>query len=69
MLGRAVFLTDLEKWFTKPTSQKTEVHEELIDLLCNRGLTWPPNVEGFSQCMSYKRSKISSTTGTRSFLQ
>ena len=69
MLGRAVSLKDLEKWFFKPTYQKTEVHEELIDLLYSRGLTWPPNVEGFSQCVTYKRSRLSSTTGTCPFLQ
>lgn len=55
MLCFPVSLLDIEKWFFKPTSQKTVVHEELTAMLSSRGLTWPPNVQGFQHCSSYKR--------------
>lgn len=55
MLCFPVSLLDIEKWFPKLRSQKTVVHEELTAMLSSRGLTWPPNVQGFQHCSSYKQ--------------
>lgn len=55
MLCLPVSLLDIEKWFPKPRSQKTVVHEELTAMLGSKGLTWPPHVQGFQHCSSYKR--------------
>ncbi|DBA77075.1 TPA: hypothetical protein ACH3X1_009662 [Trebouxia sp. C0004] len=54
-----VSLLEIEKWFLKLRSQKTVVHEEMTAMLSSRGLTWPPNVQGFQHCSSYKRQPSS----------
>ena len=49
-----VTLTDIAKWFPKPTSQKMHIHPQLVALLSNAGCTWPPNADCFGQCSSFK---------------
>ena len=55
MLCFPVSLLDIEKWFPKLRSQKTIIHEELTAIVSSRGLTWPPNAQGFQHCSSYKQ--------------
>ena len=45
---------DIKKWLYIPNSQKMKVSEELSTPLRERGVTWPPNADGFAQCACYR---------------
>ncbi|DBB10795.1 TPA: hypothetical protein ACH3X3_007276 [Trebouxia sp. C0006] len=63
MLQRRIASTDIHKWFYKPTNQDLEVHEELSDMLSQRGLSWPPMLESMSSCVAYSLSSRASASG------
>ena len=54
ILDRQVTLMDIKKWFYTPNSQKMKVSEEVSAPLRERGVTWPPNADGFAQCTCYR---------------
>ena len=54
MLCVKVTLTDIAKWFPKPAFQKMHIHSQLVELLSNADLSWPPNADCFGQCSCFK---------------
>ncbi len=63
MLQRRIALSDVDKWFYKPTNQNLEVREELSHMLSQRGLSWPPMPESMSSCAAYSLSSRASASG------
>lgn len=63
MLQRRVALTDIDKWFHKPTNQNIEVHEDLSQMLSQNGLCWPPMLESMSSCAAYSLRRRASASG------
>lgn len=55
-LCRQVSLQDIKRWFSAPNSHELVIHQELLDILSKRDLTWPPNAHLFPCCLSYKES-------------
>ncbi|KAL3131463.1 hypothetical protein ABBQ38_007771 [Trebouxia sp. C0009 RCD-2024] len=60
ILGRYVSLVDIKKGFPIQNNQKMVVSDSLSTELKNVGVTWPPNIDGFQQCPTYRRVKWSS---------
>lgn len=63
MLQRRIALTDIDKWFYKPTNQDLEVHKELSHMMSQHGLAWPPMLESMSSCAAYSLSSRASASG------
>ena len=63
MLQRRIALTDIDKWFYKPTHQDLAVHQELSHMLSQHGLSWPPMLESMSSCAAYSLSSRASASG------
>ena len=63
MLQRRIALSDIDKWFYRPTNQNLVVREELSHMLLQHGLSWPPMPESMSSCAAYSLSSRASAFG------